>query len=79
MYILWTSKDYLKEVKSTGVGECPNCHYYTDKKLCKEKFKLSLFYILPIFACTKKKILVCPNCGEIKKLTSAEYKELKNM
>ena len=77
MIIIYGYRNSLKQGKALGVTECPNCHYYTEKKLCKEKTKFTIFYI-PIFGWTKRRIIACPNCGCIKELSVEEYKKLEN-
>lgn len=77
MYILYGTRSSFKAGKTLGVTECPNCHYYTEKKLAKETTKITLFFI-PICGWTSKRLIACPNCGCIKELTKAEYKELNN-
>ncbi len=77
MVIVYGTKKKLKIDKSLGHKMCPNCHHTTEQALAREKTAVTIFYI-PIVGWVSKRMIFCPCCGESRKLTSAEYKELKN-
>lgn len=77
MFILYGSKNTLKQEKRLGASICPNCGHYSEKILGKEIHKEHIFYI-PVFSFVMRRGKVCPVCGMYEEMSSAAYKELKS-
>ena len=78
MIIVYGTRKKLKKIKDLGPTTCTNCGHNVMATLNKEGGYCHLCYI-PVFPYTMGyKFIGCPNCGIAKKLTGAEYKELKN-
>lgn len=77
MIIVYGARKKVKKIKPLGIQECPNCGHRIDAELAKETGYCHIYYIpvFPLLGCYK--FIACPYCGISKKLTSAEFKELK--
>lgn len=77
MIIYYGVKKKLKPVSDLGEMTCTNCGHKIGATLAKECGYVHVFFI-PVFpVLTGYKIIHCPYCGIMKKLTGAEYNELK--
>lgn len=77
MYVVYGTRTKLKTVKNLGPTTCTNCGHNVQATLNKEGGYHHIYYI-PVFPNVGGwKFIGCPNCGIAKKLTGAEYKELK--
>ncbi|MCR5529899.1 zinc-ribbon family protein [Oscillospiraceae bacterium] len=76
MIIYYGTKKKLKHVKQLGRMRCTNCGHEVDASLTKEGGYFHIFFI-PVFPVFGYKMIFCPNCGIMKKLTSEEFKEMK--
>ena len=78
MVIVYGWKTNIKKEKHLGKEQCANCkHYDEDMFLAKEIFKLHIFGI-PVFWTTKRRFVMCSNCGIVEELSKADYKERLN-
>lgn len=77
MIIYYGVKKKLKQERHLGKMRCTNCGHEVEASLAKEGGYVHIFFI-PVFpVLTGYKMIFCPCCGIMKKLTSAEYKEMK--
>ena len=77
MIIYYGVKKKLKLVSDLGEMNCTNCGHRIGASLAKEGGYVHVFFI-PVFPILNGyKIIRCPYCGIMKKLTGAEYAELK--
>lgn len=76
MFFIYGTRSKIKTIQSLGTGVCENCHHRVEKTLAKEKKSITFFYI-PVFSRTSSKFILCPCCGESKKLTGDEFRALK--
>ncbi|MBR3518071.1 MAG: zinc-ribbon domain-containing protein [Lachnospiraceae bacterium] len=77
MIIYYGTKKKLKPVSDLGEMTCTNCGHRIGATLAKEGGYFHIFFI-PVFPLlTGYKFIYCPYCGIMKKLTNAEFKELK--
>ena len=77
MIIYYGSKRKLKPVSDLGEMTCTNCGHKIRATLAKEGGYFHIFFI-PVFPIlTDYKMIYCPCCGVMKKLTSEEFKDLK--
>lgn len=77
MIVVYGLKRKLKHVKSLGTAVCPNCGHKVETELAKIGGYAHIYYI-PVFPYLGgEKFVLCPCCGISKKLTGAEFKELK--
>lgn len=77
MFVLYGTRKKVKPVVSLGHGRCENCNHTVELTLAKEKHAFTVFFI-PVFVRTGSRFILCPCCGEAKKLTKKEFKELKS-
>ena len=77
MIIVYGTRKKLKTVKQLGRMRCTNCGHEVDASLTKETGYFHICYI-PVFPHFGLKFIMCPHCGIMKTLTSAEFKELKD-
>ena len=59
-----------------GKTVCPYCKQVSDFHLKRIRFRLLLFYFLPIISCTEKRYLECDNCKGVEVLKRRKYKEI---
>lgn len=76
MLVVYGTKKKVKRIKPIGTQVCENCGHTIDAELAREGGYHHIYYI-PVFPYSGYKFILCPNCGISKKLTGAEYKELK--
>ena len=77
MIIYYGFKRKLKPVSDLGKMTCTKCGHDINASLAKEGGYFHIFFI-PVFPIlTGYKMVYCPCCGISRKLTGAEYKELK--
>ena len=74
MVIVYGWKTNIKKEKHLGKKHCTNCSHDEDMFLAKEIFKLHIFGI-PIFWKTKRRFVMCSNCGVVEELNKADYTE----
>ena len=78
MIIYYGEKKKLKHIRELGKMRCTNCGHEVEASLAKEGGYIHVFFI-PVFpSLGGYKIIFCPNCGIMKKLSSEEFKNLKN-
>ena len=77
MMVVDGTKKKLKTVKKLGRMRCTNCGHDVEASLTKEAGYFDICFI-PVFPHLGYKIILCPNCGIMKKLTNEEFKELKD-
>ncbi|MBP5197437.1 MAG: zinc-ribbon domain-containing protein [Lachnospiraceae bacterium] len=76
MIIIYGTRTKLKIDKKIGVRKCENCHHTVEQALAREKLSFTLFYI-PFLILTKRRMILCPCCGEAKSMSYEEYKQMK--
>lgn len=76
MTIIYGTRTKLKIDKTIGVRKCENCHHIVEQSLARERLSFTLFFI-PFLILTKRRMILCPCCGEAKSLSSEEYKQIK--
>ena len=74
MVVVYGWRTNLKREKNLGNVHCANCSHDEEQFLAKEIFKFHLFGI-PVFWTTKRRFVMCSNCGIVEELNKAEYKE----
>lgn len=72
MVILYGWKTYIKKEKELGKKQCENCKHNEETYLAKEVFRTHIFGI-PVFAKTKRRFVMCNNCGIIEELGKQDY------
>ena len=75
--VVWGYKTGLSNKKFLGIKPCSNCGKFSEHYLAKSFFRINLFWFIPIFGVPTGKYLRCGNCDGVRKLTRAEWKELK--
>ena len=73
MVIVYGYKTQIKNDKDLGESKCSNCNHITEMHLAREIFKVTIFYI-PVFRQTRRRIVLCENCGIVEELKKYEYK-----
>jgi len=76
MIIVYNWGTKFKTDKELGESRCDNCGHQVKKILVREIFVLKIFYI-PIINKTKRKGMMCSNCGKMEKLNSHDYNTAK--
>ncbi len=74
MVIVYGWRTNIKKEKQLGNKLCTNCSHNEEMFLAKETFKLHIFGI-PVFWTTKRRFIMCSNCGIVEELKKSEYKE----
>lgn len=77
MMVVYGTRKKLKNIKSLGRMRCTNCGHEVEASLAREGGYFHICYI-PVFPHLGYKIILCPHCGIMKKLTNEEFKEMKN-
>ena len=78
MIVYYGFRKKLKLVKDLGEMTCTNCGHKVGASLAKEGGYMHIFFI-PVFPLlTGYKMVYCPCCGIMKKLSGDEYKKMKN-
>ena len=77
MMVVYGTRKKLKNIKPLGRMRCTNCGHEVDASLAKEGGYFHICFI-PVFPHLGYKMILCPCCGIMKKLTNEELKELKN-
>lgn len=75
--VVYGWKNGVSNKKFLGVKPCGSCGKFTEHYLAKTYFRITLFWILPIFQVNTGKYLRCAGCDAARKLTRAEWKEYK--
>ena len=77
MVVYYGTKRKVKKIKDLGPTTCPNCGHNVIATLNREGGYHHV-YGIPVFPNVGGwKFIGCPNCGIAKKLTGAEFKDLK--
>jgi predicted RNA-binding Zn-ribbon protein involved in translation (DUF1610 family) len=77
MVINFGVKTTLQLVSHLGHMTCTNCGQEVRAALAKEGGYVHIFFI-PVFpVLTGYKMVYCPNCGIMRKLSGEEFKEMK--
>ena len=76
MVVYYSYSHKIKVDKPLGHQKCPNCFHEVDLSLAHESSRLNIFFI-PVFFYKGWRMVFCPNCGAAKKLTKAEFKQMK--
>ena len=77
MVIYYGVKKKLKLVSDLGQMTCTNCGHNVRAALAKEGGYVHIFFI-PVFpVLTGYKMVYCPNCGIMRKVSGEEFKEMK--
>lgn len=77
MVIFYSYGSYFKTDKELGISRCENCNHDAKKILLTEKYKVKLFWILPIYSKLKNRGIFCSHCGHIQNLSKKEYDDMK--
>ena len=77
MMVVYGTRKKLKNIKPLCRMMCTNCGHEVDASLAKEGGYFHICFI-PVFPHLGYKMILCPCCGIMKKLTNEEFKELKN-
>lgn len=77
MIVTYGTRKKLKNIKPLGRMRCTNCGHEVEATLTKETGYHHVCFI-PVFPAFGYKIILCPCCGIMKKLTNDEFKEMKN-
>ncbi len=75
--VIWGYKTGLMNKKFIGIKPCGNCGKFSEHYLAKSFFRVNLFWFLPIFGVPTGKYIRCGNCDGVRKLTRAEWIEMK--
>lgn len=73
MVIVYGWRTNLKKEKQLGKEHCTNCSHDEEMFLAKEIFKTHIFGI-PVFKKTKRRFVMCSNCGIVEELSKEDYK-----
>lgn len=74
MIIVYGWQTDVKKEKNLGNSRCTNCNHDEEQFLAKEVYKFKLFGI-PVIRKTKRRFIMCNNCGILEELEKEEYKE----
>ncbi len=77
MVILYGWKVYVKKEKELGTKQCENCKHNEKMYLAREIFRIHIFGI-PVFKKTKRRFVMCDNCGIVEELSKEDYKARLN-
>lgn len=77
MLVVYGWRTNIKKEKQLGSEHCTNCSHDEERFLAKEIFKVHIFGI-PVFWTTKRRFVMCNNCGIVEELNKREYKERLN-
>ena len=77
MVVFYSYGSHFKTDKDLGISKCENCNHEAKKLLLTEKYKIKLFYVLPLFSKVKNRGIFCSHCGNIEPLSKKEYDEMR--
>lgn len=77
MVVVYGWKTNVKKDKQLGKEHCENCKHDEEMFLAREIFKAHIFGI-PVFKKTKRRFIMCNNCGIVKELSKEDYKSRVN-
>lgn len=77
MIIYYGTRKRLKPVRQLGRMRCTNCGHEVEASLAKETGYFHIF-LIPVFPVFGYKLVFCPCCGVMRKLTNDEFKEMKD-
>ncbi len=74
MIVVYGWRTNVKKEKHLGKEHCTNCSHDEDMFLAREIFITHIFGI-PVFKKTKRRFVMCNNCGIVEELNKTEYKD----
>lgn len=77
MLIVYGWKTKIKTDKKLESTLCENCKHNEERVLAREVFIVNIFGI-PVFKRTRRRVVLCANCGIVEELNKKDYKQRLN-